>query len=59
MCDYIKTACQALLKGPKHDQVGYEFFYIKQACIWLGDLGTGEKNYFYFYLGKIFAILYF
>ncbi len=20
-----------LLKGPKHDQVGYEFFYIKQT----------------------------
>ena len=22
---------RALLKGPKHDQVGYEFFYIKQT----------------------------
>ncbi len=28
-----------LLKGPKHDQVGYEFFYIKQTPMvrWLGD----------------------
>ena len=27
------------LKGPKHDQVGYEFFYIKQTRMvrWLGD----------------------
>ncbi len=39
------------LKGPKHDQVGCEFFYIKQACMvrWLGDW---RKKLFLFFFGE-------
>ena len=47
-----------LLKGPKHE-IFESGFFTQIRRLWLGDLGTGEKNYFYFYLGKIFAIMYF
>ncbi len=27
-------------------------FFTQSRPVWLGDLGTGEKNYFYFYVGE-------
>ncbi len=44
----FSAACP-LLKGPKHE-IFESGFFTQIRRLWLGDLGTGEKNYF-----KVFA----
>jgi len=47
----LNHVCKIGLKGPKHDQVGCEFFYIKQPRMvrWLGDW---RKKLFLFLFGE-------
>jgi hypothetical protein len=47
----LKRCRRQRLKGPKHDQVGCEFFYIKQTRMvrWLGDW---QKKIFLFLFGE-------
>jgi hypothetical protein len=40
------------LKGPKHDQVGYEIFYIKQTRMVRGLGGLAKKIIFIFIWGR-------
>ncbi len=47
------------LKGAQAWPSRERIFFTQIRPIWLGDLGTGEKNVFHLWLGPIFAILYF